>query len=65
MLAVMVGFTFFPASMWAGATLGTGLRASSFLLAVLAGNVLLGAYTGLLAWIAAYLLLARRHAGCS
>ncbi|MDD2519698.1 MAG: cytosine permease [Kiritimatiellae bacterium] len=53
MLAVMVGFTFFSASMWAGATLGTGLRASSFLLAVLAGNVLLGAYTGLLAWIAA------------
>ena len=36
MLAVMVGFTFFSASMWAGATLGTGLRASSFLLAVLA-----------------------------
>lgn len=52
-LVVMVGFTFFSASMWAGATLGTGLRASSFLLAVMTGNLLLGTYTGLLAYIAA------------
>lgn len=52
MLVVMLGFTFFSASMWAGATLGNGLRTSSFLLAVLAGNLLLGTYTGLLAHIA-------------
>ena len=32
MLVVMVGFTFFSASMWAGATLGNGLSAGRFLL---------------------------------
>lgn len=53
LLVVMLGFTFFSASMWAGANLGNGLRARDFLLAVLAGNLLLGAYTGLLAHIAA------------
>lgn len=68
LLVVMLGFTFFSASMWAGATLGNGLRASTFLWAVLAGNLLLGAYTGLLAHIAARTglsthLLARRAFG--
>ncbi|MGD9612187.1 MAG: cytosine permease [Kiritimatiellia bacterium] len=68
LLVVMLGFTFFSASMWAGATLGNGLRASTFLLAVLAGNLLLGVYTGLLAHIAARTglsthLLARRAFG--
>lgn len=48
----MLGFTFFSASMWAGATLGNGLRASDFLLAVFAGNLILGLYTGALAYIA-------------
>ncbi|HRT05303.1 MAG TPA: cytosine permease, partial [Kiritimatiellia bacterium] len=37
LLVVMLGFTFFSASMWAGATLGNGLRAWTFLGAVLAG----------------------------
>ena len=68
LLVVMLGFTFFSASMWAGATLGNGLRAPAFLLAVLAGNLLLGVYTGLLAHIAARTglsthLLARRAFG--
>ena len=68
MLAVMLGFTFFSASMWAGAELGSGLRAPAFLLAVLAGNLLLGAYTGLLAYMASRTglsthLLARRAFG--
>ena len=68
LLVVMLGFTFFSASMWAGATLGNGLRAWTFLGAVLAGNLLLGAYTGLLAHIAARTglsthLLARRAFG--
>lgn len=68
MLAVMLGFTFFSASMWAGAELGRGLRAPAFLLAVLAGNLLLGVYTGLLAYIASRTglsthLLARRAFG--
>ncbi|MGD9782070.1 MAG: cytosine permease [Kiritimatiellia bacterium] len=68
LLVVMLGFTFFSASMWAGANLGNGLRAREFLVAVLAGNLLLGAYTGLLAHIAAKTglsthLLARRAFG--
>ena len=68
LLVVMLGFTFFSASMWAGATLGNGLRATTFLLAVLAGNLLLGVYTGLLAHVASKTglsthLLARRAFG--
>ena len=68
LLVVMLGFTFFSASMWAGATLGNGLQATTFLLAVLAGNLILGTYTGLLAHIAAKTglsthLLARRAFG--
>ena len=68
LLVVMLGFTFFSASMYAGANLGNGLSAARFLLAVLAGNVLLGLYTGLLAHIAARTglsthLLARRAFG--
>lgn len=53
MLAVMLGFTFFSASMWAGGTLGTGLTPGQFVLAVLAGNLILGTYTGLLSHVAA------------
>ena len=52
-LAVMLGLTFFSASMWAGGTLGTGLSAADFFLAVDSGNLILGLYAGLLAWIAA------------
>ncbi|MGX8795014.1 cytosine permease [Fusibacter sp. JL298sf-3] len=49
---VMLGFTFFSASMWTGGTLGTGLSAQTFLLAVLGGNLILGVYTCLLAYMA-------------
>jgi len=68
LLVIMLGFTFFSASMWAGATLGNSLTAPLFLLAVLAGNLILGAYTGLLAHIASRTglsthLLARRAFG--
>lgn len=52
-LAVMVALTFFSASMWAGGTLGVGLTFSQFLFIVLAGNFILGLYTGALAYIAA------------
>ena len=52
MLVVMLGFTFFSASMWAGGKLGAGLTAPKFIAAVLAGNLILGIYTGLLAYIA-------------
>jgi len=53
MLIVMMGFTFFSASMWTGGRLGTSLDARQFVLAVLGGNLILGVYTGMLAYIAA------------
>ena len=53
MLMVMLGFTFFSASMWAGSTLGAGMDFTGFLWAVMAGNLILGAYCGALAFIAA------------
>ncbi|PLT29578.1 cytosine permease [Peribacillus deserti] len=53
MLVVMLGFTFFSASMLSGGTLGLGLSMTQFIWIVLAGNLILGAYTGALAYIAA------------
>ncbi len=50
---IMMGFTFFSASMWVGLNLANGLTAGGFFWAVMASNVILGAYTGLLAYIAA------------
>lgn len=51
MFVIMMGFTFFSASMWAGGNLGAGLTLKDYLIAVLIGNLILGAYTGLLAYI--------------
>jgi cytosine permease len=53
MLVVMLGLTFFSASMLSGGTLGMGLTMQEFIWIVLAGNFILGAYTGTLAYIAA------------
>ena len=53
MFVIMLGFTFFSASMWTGGTLGAGLESMEFILAVLAGNLILGVYTGALAYIGA------------
>jgi len=53
MFVIMLGFTFFSASMWTGGTLGAGLSSAEFILAVLAGNLILGGYTGALAFIGA------------
>ncbi|MDD1780078.1 cytosine permease [Enterovibrio sp. ZSDZ35] len=50
---VMLGLTFFSASMWTGGTLGTGLSFDDFFLAVLIGNLLLGIYTSVLGYIGA------------
>ncbi|MFM1653240.1 cytosine permease [Brevibacillus sp. B_LB10_24] len=52
-LAVMLSFTFFSASMWSGGTLGSGLTLVQFIWIVLTGNLILGLYTGSLAYIAA------------
>ena len=52
MLVIMLGFSFFSASMWGGGKLGTALTTPMFLLSILIGNLLLGFYTGTLAYIA-------------
>lgn len=52
-LVIMLGFTFFSASMWSGGTLGNGLTLMQFIFIVLSGNLILGIYTGALAYIAA------------
>ena len=51
--AVMLGLTFFSASMWTGGKLGTGLSFNDFFLAVLIGNLMLGIYTSALGYIGA------------
>ena len=53
MFMVMLGFTFFSASMWAGQSLAQGLDFKGFILALLLGGVILGAYTGALGYIGA------------
>ena len=53
MLVVMLGFTFYSASMWAGGSLGEGLTFSQLMGVILLGNLLLGAFTGALSYIAA------------
>ncbi len=50
---IMMGFTFFSASMWAGQKLAAGLDFSGFILALLLGGAILGAYTGALGFIGA------------
>lgn len=50
---IMMGFTFFSASMWAGQKLADGLDWTGFLLALLFGGAILGAYTGALGYIGA------------
>lgn len=50
---VMLGLTFFSASMWTGGSLGTGLSFNDFFLAVLIGNLILGIYTSCLGYIGA------------
>ena len=68
MFMVMLGFTFFSASMWAGQNLAAGLDFAGFIWALLLGGLILGAYTGTLGWIGAESgltldMLARRSFG--
>ena len=51
MFFVMLGFTFFSASMSVGSKLGNGLDLSNFILACVIGGIILSAYCGLLAYI--------------
>ena len=68
MFMVMLGFTFFSASMWVGQQLASGLDFMGFIWALLLGGVILGAYTGALGFIGAESgltldMLARRSFG--
>ncbi|TCK05779.1 cytosine permease [Marinobacterium mangrovicola] len=49
---VLLGFTFFTATMWAGGSLGTAFDFGELMLVILIGNLLLGAYAAGLAYIA-------------
>lgn len=53
MFMIMLGFTFFSASMWTGQTLADGLNLSGFIGALLLGGAILGVYTALLAYVGA------------
>ena len=46
MFVIMLGFTFFSASMWTGVDLANGLDLTGFMLAILIGGIILAAYTG-------------------
>ena len=68
MFAIMLGFTFFSASMWTGVDLANGLDLDGFMVAVLVGGVILAAYTGALGFIGcetglSFDLLSRRAFG--
>ncbi len=68
MFMIMLGFTFFSASMWVGQQLATGLDWWGFVLAMLLGGLILAAYTGALGFIGAESglsldMLARRSFG--
>ncbi|MFN3882087.1 MAG: cytosine permease [Nitrincola lacisaponensis] len=49
---VLLGFTFFTATMWAGGSLGAAFSFNELLLVILVGNLLLGSYAAVLAYIA-------------
>ena len=51
MFFIMLGFTFFSASMWTGVDLANGLDLNGFVCAILLGGVILAAYTGALGYI--------------
>ena len=53
MFMIMLGFTFFSASMWAGQELAMGLDFWGFIGALLVGGAILGLYTGLLGYVGA------------
>ena len=53
MFMIMLGFTFFSASMWVGQQLAEGLDFWGFVESLVLGGVILGAYTGLLGYVSA------------
>ncbi|MBO4888899.1 MAG: cytosine permease [Firmicutes bacterium] len=68
MFMVMLGFTFFSASMWVGQSMAQGLDFGGFVSSILLGGAILAAYTGLLGYVGTKTgfsldLLARRSFG--
>ena len=68
MFMIMLGFTFFSASMWVGQQLAEGLYFSGFLISIVLGGLILSLYTGLLGYVGAKTgmsldLLARKSFG--
>lgn len=68
MFVIMLGFTFFSASMWTGVDLANGLDLGGFTAAILIGGAILAAYTGALGYIGcdtglSFDLLSRRAFG--
>ncbi|MDO4975695.1 MAG: cytosine permease [Eubacteriales bacterium] len=53
MFMIMLGFTFFSASMWTGQQLADGLDFYGFVKSLLLGGIILGLYTGLLGYVGA------------
>lgn len=53
MFMIMLGFTFFSASMWVGQQLADGLDFAGFVESLLIGGAILGMYTGLLGYVGA------------
>lgn len=53
MFMIMLGFTFFSASMWVGQQLADGLDLGGFICSLVLGGIILGAYTGLLGYVGA------------
>lgn len=53
MFMIMLGFTFFSASMWAGQEMAAGLDFWGFVKSLLLGGAILGVYTGLLGYVGA------------
>lgn len=53
MFMIMLGFTFFSASMWVGQQLADGLDFGGFVSSLIVGGAILGVYTGLLGYVGA------------
>ncbi|MCC8127088.1 MAG: cytosine permease [Clostridiales bacterium] len=53
MFMIMLGFTFFSASMWVGQEMAAGLDFAGFMGALILGGIILGLYTGLLGYVGA------------
>ena len=68
MFMILLGFTFFSASMWVGQEMADGLDFNGFVWAVILGGIILAAYTGTLGYVGTKTgfsldLLARRAFG--